>query len=87
MSKQPIFICIQSEYVDYNKLSGKYYFLCIKNNAAAFVREEGNIEKCNAHPYYLAFYDTAYTKTWFIQSSDCFDKNRTEGWIYIDTKG
>ena len=66
-------------------MSGKYYFHSIRRNAAAFVREEGHIENFDFEPYYLTFYSS--TQSWFIQSSECFDKNRTEGWIYIDTKG
>ena len=44
VSKQPIFISIQNADTDYNALSGKYYFHSVKNNAAAFVREEGQLE-------------------------------------------
>ena len=80
---QLIFISIQSEDTDYNNLSGKYYFHSVKNNAAAFMREEGQLENFDFQPYYLAFYNG----TWFIQGTDSFENNRTEGWIYIDTKG
>ena len=83
VSKQPIFISIQNADTDYNALSGKYYFHSVKNNAAAFVREEGQLENFDFQPYYLAFYDGS----WFIQGTDSFDNNRSEGWIYIDTKG
>ena len=80
---QLIFISIQSEDTDYNNLSGKYYFHSVKNNAAAFMREGGQLENFDFQPYYLAFYNG----TWFIQGTDSFENNRTEGWIYIDTKG
>ena len=80
---QLIFISIQSEDTDYNNLSGKYHFHSVKNNAAAFMREEGQLENFDFQPYYLAFYNG----TWFIQGTDSFENNRTEGWIYIDTKG
>ena len=80
---QLIFVSIQNADTDYNDLSGKYFFHSVKNNAPAFVREEGQLENFDFHPYYLAF----YSGSWFIQGTDSFDNNRSEGWIFIDTKG
>ena len=84
VSKQPIFISIQSEDTRlYNNLSGKYYFHSVKNNAAAFVREEGQLKNFDSPPYYLAYYDGV----WYFQGSADFNENTDGGWICIKTKG
>lgn len=90
VSKQPIFISIQSEDTRlYNNLSGKYYFHSVKNNAAAFVREEGQLKNFDSPPYYLAYYDASsyHDGVWLFQPSADFIENTDEGWIYIETKG
>ena len=88
LSKQPIFISIVTQDPDVNKLSGKYNFHSVKNNAAAFVRDGPKIEKNSwAYPYYLAYKNNF----WNLQDAEYFDeikgKVKGGGWLALCTKG
>ena len=87
VSKQPIFIAITSESLEKNKLSGKYNFHSLKNNAAVFVRDGPKIEKLGPYPYYLAYNN----KFWNLQDADFFEeregKEQGGGWLALHTKG
>ena len=58
----------------------------MKNNAAAFMRQNGPLESfkhIRPHPYYLVF----HTGEWIIQDSKSFNDNTTTGWVKIETEG
>ena len=58
----------------------------MKNNAAAFMRENGPLESfkhIRPHPYYLVFHNGE----WIIQDSKSFNDNITTGWVKIKTEG
>lgn len=88
VSKQPIFISILTEHPEKNKLSGKYNFHSIQNNAAVFVTDGTKIEKLSGpYPYYLAYNNGI----WNLQDSDYFEeikgKGEGGGWLKLSTKG
>ena len=83
VSKQPIFIAIASESLEKNKLSGKYNFHSVKNNAAVFVRDGPKIEKLEPYPYYLAY----HIEHWNLQDADFFEEGRSGGWLALCTIG
>ena len=88
VSKQPIFISIATEKPDVNKLSGKYIFHSLKNNAAVFVRDGPKIETvASPYPYYLAYNN----KFWNLQDADFFEEREGNGlgggWLALRTKG
>ena len=84
VSKEPIFISIATEHPKKNQLSGKYNFHSLKNNAAVFVRDGGEIEKLvGRHPYYLVYQN----KYWNLQSAVYLDKGEDGGWLTLCTKG
>ena len=82
VSKEPIFISIATENATTNKLSGKYNFHSVKNNAAVFVSDGPKIEKLGPYPYYLAY----HSKYWNLQSADYFEKG-DGGWLALCTEG
>lgn len=83
VSRQPIFISIESKVQDIHKLTGQYNFHDIRNNAVAFVREGGKLERIGPHPYYLAY----YPGDWVFQDSEDFDSGKSSSWMNLDTKG
>ena len=83
MLKQPIYVSVESEHMDYNNLSGKYNFHSIKNNATAFERDGGALPKFAKHPYYLAMYEDG----WVFQHSEHFKNNEQRYWIEKTTTG
>ena len=88
LSKQPIFISIVTDDPDVNKLSGKYNFHSLKNNAAAFVRDGSEIKNLGGrHPYYLAY----NYNIWNVQEADYFEeikgKGEGGGLLKLCTKG
>ena len=83
VSRQPIFISVDSEVPFFNLLSGKYNFHGIKNNAAAYVRNGGKLESFDGHPYYLSH----YPGNWVFQDSENYKKNKGRFWIRLLTEG
>ena len=82
-SKQSIYISISDEGVR-GQLSGKYNFHCLKNQAAAFIREGGKCEGLEEfYPYYLRF----YKEIWYIQGSQRFEENNPRGFLRLDSEG
>ena len=65
------------------RLTGKFDFHSIKNNAPAFVREEEKLEGLESEAYYLVFVDDG----WYFQDGEYFEDDDAGGWMMLSTEG